>query len=162
MEENRRKGGEKREERPPFRGVNIWFVITVLLVLVALMLVASRDISPSRVRVSFVLQQLQGLDERGRPFVDEHGAEVGSNVKSLRFDADRVYGEFVVPPFEPDYEMTGAAGTKKRTRLKKEFVAIVGSPESPDYQELVRLAREKNVPRDWTPESNASTIVSLV
>lgn len=160
MEENRRTGASK-DDRPGFRGINIWLSITVLVfVLVALLTVWLP--TKEEVGISFLIQQIKGLDEHDEPMLDEAGRPLGCNVRRLHFQGERVYGEFKVPPLEPDYELTGAASGRERRRLKGEFFANVGPADSLDRIELVRAAAEANVPRDISPEANPSAWMSLL
>lgn len=162
MPDNGRNDENKGEERPGFRGLNLWVAGVLLVIAISILFTISNWNSPAQVPVSFVLQQIKGLDEHGKPMLDDQGRAIGANIKSLVFQGQRVQGEFKVPPMEPDSDMTGQTQGRARRKLGSTFYAYVGSPQSSDYQELERLARENNIEVRHTPESNVSTILSFV
>lgn len=161
MEEQRRTGdGKVDENRPSFRGMNIWIAITALVLVLAALLMIYTPKS-SQVKLSFVIDQIEGVDESGKP-IEKDGEPVGCNVESLRFQGNKVFGKFKEPPLEPDFDKTGANSGRERKALEKEFYAIVGPPDSPDYQRVVKVAEENNVSREYAQETNPSTLLTIV
>ena len=162
MEEKRRTDEDKVDEnRPGFRGVNIWIAITALVLVLAALLMVWTPRS-SYVKLSFLIQQIEGVDEQGEVIKDDEGNPAGCNVVSLRFQGNKVTGQFVDPPMEPDFALTGSNSGRERKPLEKEFYANTGPPDSPDYQRLVRAAEEMNLPREYAEATNPSTWLTII
>ena len=161
MDEQRRTGdGNADENRPGFRGMNIWIAITALVLVLAALLMIWTPKS-SQVKLSFVIQQIEGVDEDGKP-IEKNGEATGCNVESLRFQGNKVFGEFKDPPMEPDFEKVGANSGRERKKLEKEFYAITGPADSPDYQRVVKAAEQQNVPREYAQETNPSAWLTII
>ena len=161
MDEQRRTGdGNADENRPGFRGMNIWIAITALVLVLAALLMIWTPKS-SQVKLSFVIQQIEGVDEDGKP-IEKNGEATGCNVESLRFQGNKVFGEFKDPPMEPDFEKVGANSGRERKKLEKEFYAITSPADSPDYQRVVKAAEQQNVPREYAQETNPSAWLTII
>ncbi|MEC8433337.1 MAG: ATP-dependent zinc metalloprotease FtsH [Planctomycetota bacterium] len=161
MDEQRRTGdGNADENRPGFRGMNIWIAITALVLVLAALLMIWTPKS-SQVKLSFVIQQIEGVDESGLP-IEKDGEPIGCNVESLKFQGNKVSGVFKDPPLEPDFEKVGATSGRERTKLEKEFYAITGPADSPDYQRVVKAAEQQNVPREYAQETNPSAWLTII
>ena len=161
MDEQRRTGdGNADENRPGFRGMNIWIAITALVLVLAALLMIWTPKS-SQVKLSFVIQQIEGVDESGLP-IEKDGEPIGCNVESLKFQGNRVSGVFKDPPLEPDFEKVGATSGRERKKLEKEFYAITGPADSPDYQRVVKAAEQQNVPREYAQETNPSAWLTII
>ena len=160
MDEQRRTGdGNADENRPGFRGMNIWIAITALVLVLAALLMIWTPKS-SQVKLSFVIQQIEGVDGSGLP-IEKDGEPIGCNVESLKFQGNKVSGVFKDPPLEPDFEKVGATSGRERKKLEKEFYAITGPADSPDYQRVVKAAEQQNVPREYAQETNPSAWLTL-
>ncbi|MEC7355397.1 MAG: ATP-dependent zinc metalloprotease FtsH, partial [Planctomycetota bacterium] len=161
MDEQRRTGdGNADENRPGFRGMNIWIAITALVLVLAALLMIWTPKS-SQVKLSFVIQQIEGVDESGLP-IEKDGEPIGCNVESLKFQGNKVSGVFKDPPLEPDFEKVGATSGRERKKLEKEFYAITGPADSPDYQRVVKAAEQQNVPREYAQETNPSAWLTII
>ncbi|MEC8162728.1 MAG: ATP-dependent zinc metalloprotease FtsH, partial [Planctomycetota bacterium] len=161
MDEQRRTGdGSADENRPGFRGMNIWIAITALVLVLAALLMIWTPKS-SQVKQSFVNQQIEGVDESGLP-IEKDGEPIGCNVESLKFQGNKVSGVFKDPPLEPDFEKVGATSGRERKKLEKEFYAITGPADSPDYQRVVKAAEQQNVPREYAQETNPSAWLTII
>ena len=161
MDEQRRTGdGNADENRPGFRGMNIWIAITALVLVLAALLMIWTPKS-SQVKLSFVIQQIEGVDESGLP-IKKDGEPIGCNVESLKFQGNKVSGVFKDPPLEPDFEKVGATSGRERKKLEKEFYAITGPADSPDYQRVVKAAEQQNVPREYAQETNPSAWLTII
>lgn len=161
MDEQRRTGdGNADENRPGFRGMNIWIAITALVLVLAALLMIWTPKS-SQVKLSFVIQQIEGVDGSGLP-IEKDGEPIGCNVESLKFQGNKVSGVFKDPPLEPDFEKVGATSGRERKKLEKEFYAITGPADSPDYQKVVKAAEQQNVPREYAQETNPSAWLTII
>ena len=161
MDEQRRTGdGNADENRPGFRGMNIWIAITALVLVLAALLMIWTPKS-SQVKLSFVIQQIEGVDGSGLP-IEKDGEPIGCNVESLKFQGNKVSGVFKDPPLEPDFEKVGATSGRERKKLEKEFYAITGPADSPDYQRVVKAAEQQNVPREYAQETNPSAWLTII
>ena len=63
---------------------------------------------------------------------------------------------------EPDFEKVGATSGRERKKLEKEFYAITGPADSPDYQRVVKAAEQQNVPREYAQETNPSAWLTII
>ena len=54
------------------------------------------------------------------------------------------------------------AEVRERKKLEKEFYAITGPADSPDYQRVVKAAEQQNVPREYAQETNPSAWLTII